>query len=113
MVAKPSPQSLIARLVSSVCKQELTDAMMWLAFHHSSGQSLHHIPPIPASKNLSHWQCQPHLDDARIVGVEASGASSANAPTTTQELIRIVAPRVTVEDVVAATIFQFDFGQGR
>ena len=50
------------------------------------------------------------LDNARIVGVEAAGETSNATPqmVTTQELVRVLAQQVTVEDLVAGTSFQFD-----
>lgn len=55
------------------------------------------------------------LDNASIVGVEATGDASSTDPqmTTTQELVRVLAQRVTVEDLVAGTSFQYDFATAR
>ena len=55
------------------------------------------------------------LDNAGIVGVEAAGDTSSAEPqmTTTQELVRVLAQRVTVEDLVAGTSFQYDFATAR
>jgi type VI secretion system Hcp family effector len=55
------------------------------------------------------------LDNARIVGVEAAGNASSADPqmTTTQELVRVLAQRVIVADLVAGTSFQFDFATAR
>jgi type VI protein secretion system component Hcp len=55
------------------------------------------------------------LDNARIVGVEAAGDASSADPqmTTTQELARVLAQQVIVEDLIAGTSFQFDFATAR
>lgn len=55
------------------------------------------------------------LDNARIVGVEATGDASGTDPqmTTTQELVRVLAQRVIVDDLVAGTSFQYDFATAR
>jgi type VI secretion system Hcp family effector len=55
------------------------------------------------------------LDNASIVGVEATGTASSTDPqmTTTQELVRVLAQRVIVDDLVAGTSFQYDFVAGR
>jgi hypothetical protein len=55
------------------------------------------------------------LDNARMVGVEATGDTSSTDPqmTTTQELVRVMAQRVTVDDLVAGTSFQYDFVTAR
>jgi type VI secretion system Hcp family effector len=55
------------------------------------------------------------LDNARLVGVEAAGDTSSADPqmTTTQELVRVLAQRLTVEDLVAGTSFQYDFVTAR
>ncbi len=50
------------------------------------------------------------LDNARIAGVQAKGtpSDSASSMTTTQELVKVAPERVTVDDLVAGTSFQFD-----
>jgi hypothetical protein len=50
-----------------------------------------------------------------MVGVEATGDTSSTDPqmTTTQELVRVLAQRVTVDDLVAGTSFQYDFVTAR
>jgi hypothetical protein len=55
------------------------------------------------------------LDNARIVGMEAAGDASSADPqmTTTQELVRVLAQQVIVEDLVAGTSFQYDFVTAR
>jgi hypothetical protein len=54
------------------------------------------------------------LDNARIVGVAAAGDASSTEPQmTTQELVRVLAQRVIVEDLVAGTSFQYDFATAR
>jgi hypothetical protein len=49
------------------------------------------------------------------VGVAAAGDASSTEPqmTTTQELVRVLAQRVIVEDLVAGTSFQYDFATAR
>ena len=55
------------------------------------------------------------LDNARIVGVAAAGdaSSTESQMTTTQELVRVLAQRVIVDDLVAGTSFQYDFVTAR